>query len=529
MEMFVAEVHNSMKTDVDIARPVSITPDSHEQTTRQKGGSIFRMLFCTLGEEATLKGLNMFLQRHQYGSVTFTDLWTVLDEVASEQNVTMDTESFLDPWLTQEHFPLVTVQRSRSGSVHVKQELFRKDMSSQTDSGYAPYGHMWDIPMMIMSSVKTVSSTTSQYSDILWLRKSQSEVTFRNLSIPDETDPNGWILVNPDVIGYYRVNYDDRNWQALLEQLKRDHTVFSAQSRSQIINDAFALYKSRTLDVKIALGTLVYLQDELDYLPWLTALREIMELDDILDQTRLYDAFEHYMKDRLNAAFQHCGLWASTDDVPMDMQHRKQIAEWACRYRLQACLDAASVVFTEWTEGKRTLSADVRSTMYCYGVMNGGQNAWDVVYNASLNTSLPSRHKKSLDRALGCASDPSMIERLLERFLPPGTPDLGQRDAILYTLTRSHRARDAVWTYIQEHPDTHEYNLRPILAGAEYLHKSEVFIQQLSGMFRNATDGDAALRDTAVRSIRSKMAAFRELESDLEVWLTEAGYASHIS
>ncbi|XP_046556107.1 thyrotropin-releasing hormone-degrading ectoenzyme-like [Haliotis rubra] len=353
IEMFVAKVHTSMKMDVDISRPVSITSDRHDQITREKGGSIFRMCFYTLGEEATLRGLNTFLRRHQYGSVTFTDLWTVLDEVARDENVTIDTESFLDPWLTQKHFPMVTVQRSRSGSVHIKQELFRKDMSSQIDSGYAPYGYMWDIPITITSSVKTVWNTASQHRDILWLRKSEPEATFHNLSIPNETDPDGWFLVNPDVIGYYRVNYDDRNWQAILKQLKRDHTVFSAKSRSQIINDAFALYKSRALDVTIALATLDYLQHELDYLPWLTALREIGELDDIMDRTRLYDAFEQYMKDRLKAAFQHCGLWANIDDVPMDMLQRKQIAEWACRYRLQACLDAASVVFIEWTEGKR--------------------------------------------------------------------------------------------------------------------------------------------------------------------------------
>ncbi|XP_046556109.1 uncharacterized protein LOC124265380 [Haliotis rubra] len=161
--------------------------------------------------------------------------------------------------------------------------------------------------------------------------------------------------------------------------------------------------------------------------------------------------------------------------------------------------------------------------------MNGSQNAWDVVYNASLNRSLSSSHKKALDRALGCASEPSMIERLLERFLPAGTPDLGQRDAILYTLTRSHRARDAVWTYIQEHPNRQKFDLRPILAGAKHLHKSEVFTQQLAEMFLNATGGDATLRDEALSSIRSKMAAFRELESHLEVWLTEAGYSSYIS
>ncbi|XP_071098350.1 aminopeptidase N-like [Haliotis cracherodii] len=495
--------------------------------TKEKGGSIFRMLFYTLGEETTLKGLNMFLHRHQYSSVNFTNLWAVLDEVATAENMTVNTESFMDPWLTQMHFPLLTVHRSKTGAVHVKQELFRKNMSSESDSGYAPYGYMWDIPITMTSSLNAVWNTANQYDDILWLKKSEPEATFYNLTIPDEDDPDGWILANPDFIGYYRVNYDDRNWQALLEQLKRDHTVFSAHSRSQIMSDAFALYKSQALDARIALRSLDYLQRELEYVPWLTALREIGELDAMTDRTRLYDAFQHYMKDRLQTAFQHYGLRTNDDEVPMTMLQRKQIAQWACLYGLAECLGAASDAFIAWTEGKRILSVEVRASVYCYGVMNGGHHAWNIVYNASLNTALSHSHKTALDRALGCASEPSLIERVLEQFLP-GTPDLGQRDAILYSLTRSRRARDAVWTYIQEHSNMRKYDLRPLLAGTKYLQKSEAFTQQLSEMFRNATHSDGILRDEAISSIRNNMAAFRDLESDLEIWLTEAGYSTYI-
>lgn len=36
---------------------------------------------------------------------------------------------------------------------------------------------------------------------------------------------NKWIKGNFKQVGYYRVHYDDDNWQALVQQLENDHTV----------------------------------------------------------------------------------------------------------------------------------------------------------------------------------------------------------------------------------------------------------------------------------------------------------------
>lgn len=43
-----------------------------------------------------------------------------------------------------------------------------------------------------------------------------------------------WIKMNAGQTGYYRVLYDEPNWAGIIEQLKRDHGVFtSLVSQSQ--------------------------------------------------------------------------------------------------------------------------------------------------------------------------------------------------------------------------------------------------------------------------------------------------------
>ena len=42
-------------------------------------------------------------------------------------------------------------------------------------------------------------------------------------------------------LGYYRVNYDRKNWDLIIEQLNSDPESIHVLNRAQIINDAFNL------------------------------------------------------------------------------------------------------------------------------------------------------------------------------------------------------------------------------------------------------------------------------------------------
>lgn len=70
------------------------------------------------------------------------------------------------------------------------------------------------------------------------MNPSETTKTIQNAASGD------WIIANLNQVGYYRVNYDDKNWKAIIEQLSEDPNVFPDANRAQVIDDSCQLAKA---------------------------------------------------------------------------------------------------------------------------------------------------------------------------------------------------------------------------------------------------------------------------------------------
>lgn len=94
--------------------------------------------------------------------------------------------------------------------------------------------------------------------------------------------------------GFYRVNYDEQNWKLLTKHLmdpSRMHEIIPT-NRAQLLDDSLNLARAGLLNYSIAMNVTQYLYNELDYLPWKSALTAFSYLDDMLIRTAGYDKFK---------------------------------------------------------------------------------------------------------------------------------------------------------------------------------------------------------------------------------------------
>jgi hypothetical protein len=133
-------------------------------------------------------------------------------------------------------------------------------------------------------NVKTSSSTKSV---IQWLPD-----TIDSLIIVPSLDTSDWYLVNEDQFGFYRVNYEKSNWQALIKVLQENPETFSEKTRAQLIDDSMFLAKNGLLEYFVAFDMMMALKVETFFLPWSSGMKNMLELNDLLTLTDIHHEFQ---------------------------------------------------------------------------------------------------------------------------------------------------------------------------------------------------------------------------------------------
>lgn len=77
-----------------------------------------------------------------------------------------------------------------------------------------------------------------------------------------EASGSNWVLANHNVVGYYRVNYDDGNWQRLLNTLSTNHTVRLLHSNTMTSIDIYSIDAgNKHLVLVVTMSFFLFLKD----------------------------------------------------------------------------------------------------------------------------------------------------------------------------------------------------------------------------------------------------------------------------
>lgn len=275
----------SHKISVEVSNPDQIN-EIFDSISYSKGASIIRSMENFLTMDVFKRGLTNYLNKFSYQSATQDDLWMSLTMEAQRSGVfddTMSVKEIMDTWTLQTGFPYVQVTRNyKDNKINFEQRRFVLMETNSTEVETDEKDPLWWVP---------ITYTTEQEANFTVTKPSHWMKAERNIVVEHEIDTSEWLIVNLQVTGYYRVNYDITNWNLIIEHLNNPRTYheISQSNRAQLIDDAMNLARADLLEYKTALGVTKYLNHERDYVPWKTAINNLLYIDSMLIRTPDYD------------------------------------------------------------------------------------------------------------------------------------------------------------------------------------------------------------------------------------------------
>lgn len=149
--------------------------------------------------------------------------------------------------------------------------------------------------------------------------------------------------------GFYRVNYDENNWQKIIRQLKTNSKVYtfkiwnlfkisylfglictkqiSSKTKAQLISDAFSLAQSNQINPVIPLILSTFLSEETDYLPWKVFLNRIKFYTDNLESTGVNVFLNRYLVKLVELYYNKLG-WSENKNSSWTDRYFLRFKKW---------------------------------------------------------------------------------------------------------------------------------------------------------------------------------------------------------
>uniref|UniRef100_A0A672ZLD5 Aminopeptidase n=1 Tax=Sphaeramia orbicularis TaxID=375764 RepID=A0A672ZLD5_9TELE len=503
--------HPLSSREEDIQRPEQIS-ELFDAISYSKGASVLRMLSDFLTEEVFQHGLQTYLKTFQFQNAVYTDLWHHLQMVRTSLNVS----KIMNTWVLQMGYPVVTINTATGV---VSQKHFLLDPDSE---------------VTVKSEFKYVYLLKFFFS-LSYVNDQQQHWLIYTMIF---SSGDAWVLANHLVAGYYRVNYDDGNWNKLLNILNTNRLLIPEINRAQLIDDAFNLARAKIVRTELALETTKYLRMETDFMPWESALDNLDFFYLMFDRSEVYGYMQDYLRNQVTPLFNYYKTitenWSKVPTGHLDQYNQVNAITLACKTGHPECITLATTWFKDWmTTEQNKIHPNLRSTVYCNAIAAGGADEWEFAWKKFQNATIAIEADK-LRYALSCTKQPWLLNRYLEYTLEPKL--VRKQDAtstIVYiagNVVGQPLAWDFVrarWEYIFNQYGGGSFSFSNLINGVTKRFSTEFELQQLEQFKKDNADvgfgsGTLAL-DQSMERTRSNIKWLAENQENVLTWFkTEA-------
>mmetsp|Transcript_3808 Transcript_3808/g.5122 ORF Transcript_3808/g.5122 Transcript_3808/m.5122 type:complete len:889 (+) Transcript_3808:188-2854(+) len=293
------------------SHPIQV-PINHAEEVEQifdaisyaKGASVIRMIFAYLGEDAFMKGLQLYMKTHQYENTDTSDLWKAW-EITSKKPVSKVMAS----WTEQMGYPVISVlnsawnQQAGVCKLTVEQSWFLSDGSSPAESK----SKLWTIPLF--------ASTAEGEVQLGLFDSKRKEITVK-------VGKSSWLKLNGGQHVPIRINYTEDLLSRLENGILKQE--LSAEDRQGVVLDTFALCKAGHMDPASLINLIGSYKSETEFTVWEAVATVIMGLDRPLkNNASLSSKFGNFVAELIKIPAQKVGWEAKEDDGHLGRLHRK--------------------------------------------------------------------------------------------------------------------------------------------------------------------------------------------------------------
>ncbi|NP_001266329.1 membrane alanyl aminopeptidase-like [Bombyx mori] len=426
--IFVTDIiHESMLHDAYVnANPLEPKEELYDEDeirsniyglSKLKAPAILHMLKLVLGDEGqdfVHSAAKNLLRRRSVETVnTHNLIGAIIDDWSINGNEMIDDiESFLEPWIENNGYPMIHVGLRQDGSVFIMQERF----------SFTPQAHVnYEIP---------ITYTTKASPNFNNIRPILMMDATTNLNVRLTGDE--WVLFNIQGQSYYRVNYDDDIWDRILEALEdpEDRKVIHPLNRAKLVDDALNLARSGKLDYEIAFKVVLSMEHETEYAVWKAFVRNMDFLrkrliahvteDDDLDP----DIYMRMVRRTVGALEDEIGFNPDTSltEPAMVSLTRGLVMDHACRANYEPCIAAAIDLFYNPNNNEEVnpnIPSDIRPAVYCTMVREGDEDVIEAL-KARLEVEANHYERVVILESLACSDDQNFIRNYLEETIAAG-------------------------------------------------------------------------------------------------------------
>ena len=395
-----------------------------------KGGSILRMLETFLGPDVFRQGLRRYLTEHQYGNARTRDLWDALGEASGN-----DVAALMDTWVRQTGYPVVEVSTARGedtveGTVAQRRFTYEHVIDPEESDDT-----LWHVPLSVRTAEKSRSAS----------RLMDRRETTISIKLGTGVAPDGWIKINPEQTGFYRVSYSAEDLDRL--GLAVRGRLLPPSDRLGIQNDAFALSKAGYIPVTRFLALADMYVGETDASVWDDLAANLAGLDHLLAGEPWSAQFQRFARRVYQQAGRQAGWVARPGEGHLDALLRSTVLTELGRYGDENALGEASALFARYIQDASSVHPDIRSTVFNLAAARGDRSTYDTMWDLQKRAGLE-EEKVRLLAALTHFESPALLDETLERSL---SGDVRVHDTIrvVVGVSQNRSGRERAWEFVK--------------------------------------------------------------------------------